>query len=50
VIEPCEEGGDFGSCPALPGRHVQGDSYEETLSELKAAVRAMIEDYLDEGE
>ena len=48
VIEPCEEGGYFGTCPVLPGCHVQGETYEETLSELKAAIQAMIEDYLDD--
>ncbi len=50
VIEPCEEGGYFGTCPSIPGCHVQGETYEETLSELKAAVKAMIEDYLADGE
>jgi predicted RNase H-like HicB family nuclease len=50
VIEPCEEGGYFGACPALPGCHAQGETYEETLSELKAAIAAMIEDYLDDGD
>jgi predicted RNase H-like HicB family nuclease len=50
VIEPCEEGGYFGTCPALPGCHVQGETYEETLSELKAAIQAMIEDYLDDND
>ena len=48
VIEPCEEGGYFGTCPVLPGCHVQGETYEETLSELKAAIQAMIEDYNDD--
>ena len=48
VIEPCEEGGYLGTCPTLPGCHVQGETYEETLSELKAAIAAMIEDYLDD--
>lgn len=50
VIEPCEEGGYFGTCPTLPGCHVQGETYEETLSELKAAIAAMIEDYRDDGD
>lgn len=50
VIELCAEGGYFGTCPALPGCHVQGETYEETLSELKAAIAAMIEDYLDDGD
>lgn len=50
VIGPCEEGGYFGTCPVLPGCHVQGETYEETLSELKAAIQAMIEDYSDDGD
>ena len=50
VIEPCEEGGYFGACPTLPGCHVQGDTYEETLSELKAAIQAMAEDYIEDGD
>ena len=50
AIEPCEEGGYFGTCPSIPGCHVQGETYEETLSELKAAVKAMLEDYLADGE
>ena len=50
AIEPCGEGGYFGTCPALPGCHVQGETYEETLSELKEAIKAMIQDYLEDGE
>lgn len=50
VIEPCEEGGYFGYCPAIPGCSVQGDTYEETVSELKSAIEAMVADYLEEGE
>jgi len=50
IIEPCDEGGYFGTCPAIPGCHVQGETYEETLSELKSAVKAMVEDYLEDGE
>lgn len=50
AIEPCEEGGYFGTCPTLPGCHVQGETYEETLFELKAAMKAMIEDYIEDGE
>ncbi len=50
AIEPCEEGGYFATCPSLPGCHVQGETYEETMSELRAAVRAIVEDYLADGE
>ncbi len=49
-IEPCEEGGYFAMCPAFPGCHVEGDTYEETLSEMRAAIGAYIEDYKAEGE
>ena len=50
IIEPCEEGGFFGRCPALQGCYVQGETYEETLAELKAAVDTHIEDRLARGE
>ncbi len=50
IIEPCEEGGYFAMCPAFPGCHVEGETYEETLNEMKAAINAFIEDYKKEGE
>ena len=50
VIEPCEEGGYFGRCPALDGCFVQGETLEETRSELKAAVDGFVEDMLERGE
>jgi predicted RNase H-like HicB family nuclease len=50
IIESCEEGGYFAMCPAFPGCHVEGDTYEETLLEMKAAINAFIEDYRAEGE
>jgi predicted RNase H-like HicB family nuclease len=50
VIEPCEEGGYFAMCPAFPGCHVEGETYEETLNEMRTAIDAYIEDYREEGE
>jgi len=50
IIETCEEGGYFAMCPAFPGCHVEGETYEETLSEMRAAIDAFIEDYKAEGE
>jgi len=50
IIEPCEEGGYVASCPAFPGCHVEGDSYEETISEMRSAINAFIEDYEEEGD
>jgi predicted RNase H-like HicB family nuclease len=50
IIEPCEEGGYFAMCPAFPGCHVEGETYEETLNEMRAAIDAFVEDYKQEGE
>ncbi len=50
IIEPCEEGGYFGRCPAFPGCHVEGETYEETINEMRKAVEAFIKDYLEENE
>jgi predicted RNase H-like HicB family nuclease len=37
-------------CPAFPGCHVEGETYEETMDEMRAAIDAFIEDYQAEGE
>ncbi|MBI5299196.1 MAG: type II toxin-antitoxin system HicB family antitoxin [Deltaproteobacteria bacterium] len=50
IIEPCEEGGFYGECPSLPGCHVQGESYEETLSELRHAIAGVVADLQKNGE
>ena len=46
VVEECEEGGFYAECPAFPGCHVEGETYEETMKEMKEAVRAFIGDNL----
>jgi predicted RNase H-like HicB family nuclease len=50
IVEECEEGGFYAECPALPGCHVEGDTYEETMKEIKAAVKTFIDDYLARNE
>jgi predicted RNase H-like HicB family nuclease len=50
IIEPCDEGGYYGECPSLPGCHVQGETYEETMTELRHAVSGMIEELSKNGE
>ncbi len=50
LVEPCAEGGYFAMCPAFPGCHVEGETYEETLQEMRRAIDAFIEDYIEEGE
>lgn len=49
-VEPCTEGGYFAVCPSLPGCHVQGDTLEETLSEMRAAMVAYLADLKAHGE
>ena len=31
AVEECEEGGYYAECPAIPGCHVEGETYEETI-------------------
>jgi predicted RNase H-like HicB family nuclease len=50
VVEECEEGGFFAECPAFPGCHVEGDTYEETMKEIKEAVKVFIDDYRSRNE
>ena len=50
VIEPCEEGGYYAECPSLQGCHVQGETYEGALEEMRAAIKAILEDYQKSGE
>lgn len=42
IIEKDEEGVFVASCPALPGCHTQGDTYEEALNNLKDAITVNI--------
>lgn len=50
VIEPCEEGGYFATCPALPGCHTQGETYEEVVSNIQDAIKLYLEDLIESGE
>jgi len=43
IIEREADGGYHAFCPALPGCHSQGDSYEETVSNITEAVALFIE-------
>jgi antitoxin HicB len=50
IIEPCEEGGFFGRCPAIQGCFVEDEIFEEALSELKAAIDTHLEFICERGE
>ncbi|MBU1487019.1 type II toxin-antitoxin system HicB family antitoxin [bacterium] len=38
VVEECEEGGHTASVPFLPGCISEGDTYDETIENIKDAV------------
>ncbi len=50
IIEPDETGGYVVSCPSLPGCVSQGETWEETLANIKEAIELYIEDLIDAGE
>ncbi|MDP2218327.1 MAG: type II toxin-antitoxin system HicB family antitoxin [Methanolobus sp.] len=43
VIEK-DQDGYFAMCPALEGCYSQGDTYEESLENIKDAIRLILED------
>ena len=49
VIEK-DADGYFAFCPELQGCYTQGDSYEETLENIKDAIRLHLEDRIEDGE
>ena len=50
IIEECEEGGYYAECPAFQGCHVEGDTYEETVREMKTLITGFIEDFKKNNE
>ncbi len=50
ITEECEEGGFFAECPAFQGCHVEGDTYEETMYEIKKLISGFIAESLKNGE
>jgi predicted RNase H-like HicB family nuclease len=43
ILEREEDGSYHAFCPALPGCHTQGDTYEEALENIKDAIKLYIE-------
>ncbi len=43
ILEREADGGYHAFCPALPGCHTQGDSYDETLENIKDAIKLYLE-------
>ncbi len=49
VVEKSKDG-YFVFCPELQGCYTQGDTYEESLKNIKDAIRLHVEDRLESGE
>ena len=50
VIIEKDRDGYFAFCPELQGCYIQGDTYEETLGNIKDAIHLHVEDRLESGE
>lgn len=50
IIEKDEDGVYIASCPAFPGCHTQGDTYEEAMANIKDAINLNITARRDQGE
>ena len=49
IIEECEEGGYYAECPAFQGCHVDGETYEKTIDEMKQVINGFVEEYKENG-
>lgn len=50
VIIEKDKDGYFASCPELQGCYTQGNTYEQTLENIKDAIRLHVEDRIESGE
>lgn len=50
VIEPQEEGGFTAYVPALPGCVTEGETYEETVANIKEALELYLESLRDRNQ
>ncbi|MBK5191561.1 MAG: type II toxin-antitoxin system HicB family antitoxin [Methanosarcinales archaeon] len=49
IIEPCEEGGYFATCPALQGCHAEGETYLDALENIQDIIRIHLESRAELG-
>jgi predicted RNase H-like HicB family nuclease len=50
VVIERDQDGYFAFCPELQGCYTQGDTYEETLENIRDAIRLHVIDRLENGE
>ena len=43
IIEPAAEGGFWATCPEVPGANGQGETIDEVLEDLAAAIELMLD-------
>jgi predicted RNase H-like HicB family nuclease len=43
IIEACEEGGYFASCPTLQGCHAEGESYSDAIKNIEEVIKAHLD-------
>ncbi len=48
IIETAPEGGYWAICPEVPGANGQGETVEEAKESLRAAIRLVLEDRLED--
>ena len=49
IIEPCEEGGYFATCPCLQGCHAEGETYLEALENIQDVIKIHLESRAELG-
>lgn len=50
LLEPEADGGYHAFCPALPGCHTQGDTFDEAVANAQEAVELYLESLLAHNE
>ncbi len=49
IIEAAPEGGYWAICPEVPGANGQGETLEDTKESLRAAIRLILEDRIEDA-
>ncbi|MCO5200586.1 MAG: type II toxin-antitoxin system HicB family antitoxin [Chloroflexi bacterium] len=49
IVEPADEGGFWAYCPEVPGANGQGETVQEALDDLAAAIELMLAVLREEG-
>ncbi len=50
MLDREEDGGYHAFCPALPGCHTQGDTYDEAIENIRDAIKIYLESLKAHGE